>query len=261
MHYPKACATSSQHRQATNVDAEDCNKKAQLLCDQLNKILNISTCLASESAAAQAAVTLVQNEQIEAGKTATRTKTKTANFATFNSLVAGSIVPNGDANGSVASTSFRKTSSMFKSKPVNRSHTFHSNTFKYEEEQVEEPHLNGIQNRTVEEDHETDVDSSTVTATTNKSKLKNASKNLISSYLFKSGRRFLLAWNGKPKACDYDVKSRLKQSSSSTTTSNNTHKSNGNVKAEEKIVNLIAAKLLSESIELAKAPYTDEVGF
>ena len=33
------------------------------------------------------------------------------------------------------------------------------------------------------------------------------------------------------------------------------------VKTDEKIVNLIAAKLMSENIELAKSPYTDEVVF
>lgn len=70
--------------------------------------------------------------------------------------------------------------------------------------------------------------------------------------MLKNGRRLFEAWSNK------------KQHVAADTTMNNLLSckqvnSKKFLNREENLINLIAAKLLSESIELAKAPYTDEV--
>jgi len=230
---------------ATCNESEDCNKKAQLLCDQLNKILNISTCLASESKTKTQISQIGSANQNNLASTLTKSKNngdkfsnnKTINFCKFSNMSPGS---------NFSSSSFaKKNTYLFKSKLVNRSYTFHANNFKYENEELNDnsvkPEALSQNKDIIEEELE--------------NKIAN-SKNKLSNYIFKSGRR-LLSWNAnsqrlrnfqKRQFIEKDCDKKLKPS--------NIYKS------EEKIVNLIqiiAAKLMSENIELSKAPYTDEV--
>lgn len=209
-------------------ESEDCNKKAQLLCDQLNKILNISTCLASES---------IAKAQCQEKNTITNTNlndckndvcklsnnNKTLNFCKISNF---------------SSSSFKKKNSCnFKSNLVNRSHTFHANN------ELNINNFNSIDKEIKEEEFENKIEHSSA----------ENSKNTISSYIFKNGRR-LFSWNSnsprlkslsKRHFLENDYKQKLKPITT--------------LKTEEKIANLIAAKLLSENIDLSKPPYTDEV--
>jgi len=223
-------------------ESEDSNKKAQLLCDQLNKILNISTRLASESIVKKnlECETISNANQIKATITSSQSKNpikKFSNSKTLNFCKNSNISP--ETNDNLSSS--KKITSLFKSKPVNRSHTFHANNFKFESEELNDNSINSAENLAHKEMQIKDRNNIEFTAN---------SKSTISSYLFKNGRR-LFSRNINSQKLKIPIKRQILE--------------NDPVKisksTEEKIVNLIAAKLCTENIELGKAPYTDEVGF
>lgn len=115
---------------------------------------------------------------------------------------------------------------------MSRSHTFHSN--KCGEKTMNE-----------------DLEYSNEFLDSEPSQNTESKQNILASYVLRNGKR-LLAWNRK-QSQDHQiseqettvVKSGLLASKS----------------RDDQMTNLIAAKLLSESIELNKSPYTDEVNY
>lgn len=256
---------------------EDCNKKAQLLCDQLNQILNISTCLASESVSAS----LMQNEaarQINLNQESNKkskliessnvdylnksSQPKTINFSnTINLKNHMSKFINGSIRQTNNSTKTNNNNNMLKSKLINRSHTFHSNHFKYSNENINaECNRNVIKNFLIDSNKNNDEPNEANNSNNNNKKSKNNGKK-ISNYLFKNGRK-LFAWNKNAKAQNKYEHTLSNSNSKQFNQLINTTSSNlSSLKTEEQVINLIAAKLLSENIELAKQPYSDQFGF
>lgn len=115
---------------------------------------------------------------------------------------------------------------------MSRSHTFHSN--KCGEK---------TRNEDVEYSNEFLLDSEPCRENTE------SKQNILASYVLRNGKR-LLAWNRK--------QSQDHQTSEQETTVNKSGLLVSRSR-DDQMTNLIAAKLLSESIELNKLPYTDEV--
>jgi hypothetical protein len=142
------------------------------------------------------------------------------------------------------------SSTCASSKPLvlNRSHTFHSNNL----------NLNNNIDCSQNVLRNFLLDAATTETTSNLEKMKQLTSNqqhkqqnliggkLLANYVVKNGKR-LFAWNRKHQ-----------QSANQQANKFETLSASRNAKSEEMLTNLIAAKLLSESIELAKIPYTDE---
>lgn len=141
------------------------------------------------------------------------------------------------------------SSTCASSKPLvlNRSHTFHSNNLNLNNDCSQNVLRNFLLDATTE--------------SSNLEKMKQLTSNqqqqqqhliggkLLANYVVKNGKR-LFAWNRKHQ-----------QSANQQANKFDTLSASRNAKSEEMLTNLIAAKLLSESIELAKIPYTDEACF
>lgn len=129
-------------------------------------------------------------------------------------------------------------------KPINRSHTFHSNQCKNILEETNQAAHDEYPNFFLQDSNSrTDpsaLDTQTISATLN--------KQILTNYVLKNGKR-LLAWNRKHHV--QSESSRLDSPSRSGVCESKP--------IEERLTNQIAAKLLSENIDLTKFPYTDEV--
>lgn len=225
--------------QSLDTSEDVCRKKAQLLCDQLNQILSLSTNL------------LHGNDRIDQCST-----TKGRTFAKRQ------------ANKKI----------------LNRSHTFHSN---YQNESVVKnlrPDFSFIgrsKNNTIElkpvdelsDDYSCRVDNDNYDDDDYDIQRKKYSTRKISDYLVRGSRR-LLGWNHKKLAgtnqistldkidfttineiCEANDNKQSLEGGQYNRNSSNLNKT----RVHEQTVNLIAAKLLSENIDLARLPYTDEV--
>jgi hypothetical protein len=212
-----------------NKNSELSSKRAQILCDQLNKILNISTILVNEE-------TGINNSNVD-GKISDESTDTTDPKGLSKKMKLKTL------NGTVKPQS-SKLKSGSKNKTISRSYTF-SNSVK-DMKKMNDCSVNVIKNFM---DHEANEDATHKTMTPVQN---NKSSNKFSNMILKNGRRILSTLNNSTKRGGFSNKA-----GDLAGQANSENKSA--LKKEETLINLIAAKLMSENIELAKQPYTDEV--
>ena len=210
------------------------DKRAQLLCYQLNKILNISTILASE----EIAIASQQNH------TSKKQPTKSMKLKTLS------------GNKAAATTRMRSTS---RNKTMNRSFTFSANAKDLEKmnactKNVLENFLNSSNENLPSTTTTTSKESATETVLVTEDESFKRKK--LSSLILKNGRRFLSTLNSKRGGHQHEtpvIGNKLYS------VANGQPLTSG--RQEENLINRIAAKLLSEAVDLTRSPYSDEYGF
>ena len=233
---------------------------AHSLCDQLNQILNISAGLALDSVGFNK-----RQEFIDTLANASNAKSKNDSLLkkTLSSVESTSdLSETGNEKVVSSSSSSSSNQSSAKLKFINRSHTFHAeqssrrsrlNSTKTSQrcQEKAKPKICATKNlklvSTEDEIAELEkLDGYKATKTSNRT---------AKSFLLKNGRR-LFTWNRKSNAAVAKKKNDFERVE--TPYLFNNVRANP---AEEQLINLIAAKLMSENIELAQAPYSDEYGF
>ena len=245
---------------------------AHSLCDQLNQILNISAGLALDSIGFNN-----RQEFIDTlANASSRTKSKNDLLKkTLSSVESSNRLSSSDLSvnetGDEKASSRSPSSSSAKFKFINRSHTFHA-----EQNATRRRRLNPT-TKTSQRLHDmskADKDGEAGRAKNLKlvstedeivelekldgyktTKINSASNRTAKSFL-KTGRR-LFTWNRKSNAAAAKRKNEFERVDMPYLF-NNVRASSA---VEEQLINLIAAKLMSENIELAQQPYSDEYGF
>jgi hypothetical protein len=226
-----------------NKNSEFNSKRAQILCDQLNKILNISAILVNEETSNNNNNSTVnkRDTSIDTTKLASKSvrQSKQMKLKTMN--------------GTVKSPHTSKLESSSKNKTISRSYTFSNNVKDMEKRNnctanVLKNFLDNGSSENIPNGGEAAVNK-TITSAQKSSDPVNKSSSKFSNMLLKNGRRILSTLNSSSRKGVYGK--------SQAGLANGENKSA--LKKEETLINLIAAKLMSENIDLTKQPYTDEV--
>jgi hypothetical protein len=256
-------------------DFESYSKNTLLLCNQLNQLLNFTTnvdqiCAMSKKEAQNS--NFFKEKFLTSNNDETKKKPKSLNRALFNitdakQQINKSTSPPGSQITLQASLFVTDSTPNKPPKPsivLNRSNTFHSNEIRNSNAPRSSllTKQNKEQNSLISKKEYAQQEAETKTAKEESlgSKEIEEKKFKLTKYFIKNSRN-LFTWNRKlSDDCTLSEQKFSKNLSYlGKKCSNNSNAKSTTINKEEQIINLIAAKLLSENIDIAQEPYTDEV--